>query len=336
MRKLLVALVGALAMVVVPSALANHPVFVEGNCLNPPAGNPGPVPAGTCGDYDGDGRIGTAEDNDGDRVFGTITRALANATGANQNGSVTVVTSGVFAEVVTITGANGNVTLQAAPGVEANVDAVLQGDPGSGARQAQPGVIVNAPADRRVTIRNIQSRNWTSGYDIRGDSRVTLVGVRAENNVRYGIRVQDRARVAISNSEVEATGFRVGGGMDFPRVNMPMPGIGIEYEDNSSGTVCFSTVTGSFRAGIRNSGDRDVIVSHDNVFDNNPNLQGDVSVRDDCIVGGRRDDDDGGGGSLGVQPPSMPGGWTLALLSFALAGVAAAFASRRGRLAGAR
>jgi len=39
-----------------------------------------------------------------------------------------IVSTGTFAEQVTITAANGNVTLEAAPGVEANVDAVLQGD----------------------------------------------------------------------------------------------------------------------------------------------------------------------------------------------------------------
>ena len=47
------------------TAWANHPVFVEGNCMVPPFGfhNSGVVPVGgTCGDFDGDGRIGTAED----------------------------------------------------------------------------------------------------------------------------------------------------------------------------------------------------------------------------------------------------------------------------------
>lgn len=135
----------------IQTVYANHPVLVEGNCLNPPAGNPAPPLgslAGTCGDYDGDGRIGTAEDNDGDRVFGTLTRALANATGANQNGRVLIVTSGVFAETLTITGANGNVQLEAAPGVDANIDAVLQGDPGNAARQNAPGIIVDAPDNR--------------------------------------------------------------------------------------------------------------------------------------------------------------------------------------------
>lgn len=48
------------------SVSANHPVLVEGNCNNPPAGNSAPPTGtpGTCGDYDGDGRIGIAEDND--------------------------------------------------------------------------------------------------------------------------------------------------------------------------------------------------------------------------------------------------------------------------------
>jgi len=67
-------------------AWANHPVLVEGNCPGPAARTA--VLPNTCGDYDGDGRIGTAEDLDApDRVFGTITGALgpglAAGTGAN-------------------------------------------------------------------------------------------------------------------------------------------------------------------------------------------------------------------------------------------------------------
>jgi len=82
-----------------------------------------------------------------------------------------IVSTGTFAEQVTITAANGNVTLEAAPGVEANVDAVLQGDPGTTDRQNQPGIVVDAPFDRYVSIRNIMSRNWTSGFLIRGGSQ---------------------------------------------------------------------------------------------------------------------------------------------------------------------
>ena len=53
------------------SVFANHPVIVEGNCLGDGTAQRTIVPPGTCGDYDGDGRIGTAEDSDTpfDRVF---------------------------------------------------------------------------------------------------------------------------------------------------------------------------------------------------------------------------------------------------------------------------
>ena len=266
------------------SAFANHPVFVEGNCNNPPAGNPGPVTtAGTCGDYDGDGRIGTAEDNDGDRVFGTISAAIgtiggSNAMSINQNGTVTIVKSGTFPETVTIT---GNVTLQAAPGVDANIDAVLQGDPGSTARQGQPGIIVNSPANRYVVIRNILSKNWTSGIQINGDSRVAIESSRFENNINYGIEVTGNARVTIAKSEVHATGFRLNPATgDFPTTARPMPGKGIEFDDNSSGTVFFTTVSGSFAAGISDqtgngngNGNGNVCAYLVNVFDNAPNFE---------------------------------------------------------------
>lgn len=229
-------------------AFANHPVLVEGNCNNPPAGNPTPPGgSGTCGDYDGDGVIGTSEDNDGDRVFGTI-NAANSAAGVNNNGTITIVTSGTFPETIMLT---GNITLQAAPGVEANIDAVLQGDPGSDARQNQPGIIVNAPNNRYVVIRNIMSRNWTSGIQINGNSRVAIESSRFEHNVNYGIEVNDNARVKVDKSEVIATGFRLNPATgDFPTVNPPMPGIGISFEDNSRGAVYRTEVSGSFRAGI--------------------------------------------------------------------------------------
>jgi len=259
------------------SALANHPVLVEGNCNNPPAGNPAPVTPGTCGDYDGDGRIGTAEDTDGDRVFGTI-NAANGATGIANNGTITIVTSGTFPEVVTIT---GNVTLQAAPGVVANLDAVLQGDPGSTARQGQPGIIVNAPANRYVVIRNILSKNWTSGIQINGSSRVAIESCKFENNVNYGIEVTGAARVTIAKSEVHATGYRQSPVGDFPSATaQPNPGKGIEFDDSSSGTVFFTTVSGSFAAGIsdQSSGgsgrNRSVCVYLVNVFDNNADFEG--------------------------------------------------------------
>jgi parallel beta helix pectate lyase-like protein len=270
-----------------PSLFLNHPVLVEGNCLGPGAAERIIVVPGTCGDWDGDGRIGTLEDTDeADRVFGTINAALgpgtgaAAGTGANQNGKVTIVQSGDFPETVIITAANGNVTLEGAPGVEANIDAVVQGVPGGTARQDAPGVIISAPTDRHVVIRNITVRNWTSGIQVLADSRASIETVRLENNTDYGVEVKDDARVTIAKSEVHGTGRRVGSPTprspinDFPRVAQPMPGTGIEFSDMSSGTVFFTTVSGSFRAGIANVGRGQVCVSHVNVFDNDPNLRG--------------------------------------------------------------
>ena len=258
------------------SALANHPVLVEGNCLGDGTAQRTIVPPGTCGDYDGDGRIGTAEDTDApfDRVFGTI-NAANSATGINNNGTITIVASGTFPEVVTIT---GNVTLQAAPGVVANLDAVVQGDPGSTARQGQPGIIVNSPANRYVVIRNITSKNWTSGIQINGNSRVAIESCKFENNVNYGIEVTGNAKVSIAKSEVHATGFRLNPATgDFPTTSTPNPGKGIEFDDNSSGTVFSTSVTGSFGAGISDSTsggrNRNVCVYLVNVFDNNPNFE---------------------------------------------------------------
>ena len=280
-----VALLTGLALFNPSGVSANHPVLVEGNnCADAGPGET-TVPPGTCGDYDGDGRIGAAEDTDNatDRVFGTLNVALGNrstgddaidATRANQNGRVTIVTSGRFAEIVTITGANGNVTLEAAPGVEANIDAVVQGAPDNGnvARQNSPGILVNAPSTRVITLRNLISRNWTQGIQVSGDSRVVIDNCRVENNRDFGIRAMGSARVTIVNSLVTASGFRVSGGV----VNVPSPGVGIEFAGGSSGTVGASTISSNFAGGISNAtGDPFAVCLHDlTVFDNRPNLSG--------------------------------------------------------------
>jgi hypothetical protein len=237
---------------------ANHPVLVEGEQ-----------------DFDGDGLTGAAEDTDNatDRVFGTITAALGAANGGvNQNGSVTIVTSGRFPETVTITAANGNVNLEAAAGVEANIDAVLAGSAGNAARQAQPGIIVNAPSNRIVTIRNISSRNWTEGIVVMGDSRVIIDRCFTANNTTFGILVRDNARVTVANSTITGSGFRSGAGVN----NAPNPGVGIGFAGGSSGTVAFTTVSGSFAAGISNeTGKRTAVgILNVNAFDNSPNYAG--------------------------------------------------------------
>lgn len=260
MRTTFIRLAGTLLLTafVWPGAVvANHPVLVEGEQ-----------------DFDGDGRLGVDEDldSDTDQVFGTIGAALDAANrAANQNGHVIIVTSGRFLETVTITAANGDVTLQAAPGVQAEIEAVRAGDPGSADRQAAPGIIVDAPADRRVTIRNIVSRNWTIGILIDGHSHVLIEDCRVEHNRDYNVQVAGSARVAIVGSSITAAGFRNGANLD----NTPDPGVGISFEDQSRGVVADTTVSGSFGAGVANltgRGSRVQIEDDVVLFDNNPNL----------------------------------------------------------------
>jgi hypothetical protein len=254
------ALLGLIAApVALPSlAFANHSVLIEGE-----------------EDYDGDGRIGSAEDTDGaDGIFGKINTALSAATGAlNQNGTAVIVTSGRFPEVVSIT---GPVTLEAAPGVEAVIEAFLSpaADPNRLAdfdtmmsnnmtRQMAPGIIVNVPTatnmpnpalaglnDRPVVIRNVSITNWTDGIAVMG-GKVLIDGVRIEHNVNHGINVMGTSQVAIVNTSVSASGFRLNPASgDFPRVVAPAPGIGIRYRNTSTGDIQRSSSTNNFAAGL--------------------------------------------------------------------------------------
>lgn len=256
-----------LALMSVVTLPANHPVLVEGNCNNPPPDNTSTV-AGTCGDFDGDGRIGVEEDTDGDRVFGTIAAANGSA-GANNNGTITIVTSGTFPELVSL---SGNITLQAAPGVHATIDAVLQGESGSGARQGMTGITVDAPASRFVVIRNLQLENWTVGMQINGASRVLIEDCRVAHTTNYGILATGSANVMIDNTSVMAIGRRLNPGTgDFPGGMSPTPGTGIEFQDSSTAMISNSRVMGSVDAGIANrtSGpQKAVTVSNSTVFGN--------------------------------------------------------------------
>ncbi len=243
---------------------ANHPVLVEGEA-----------------DFDGDGRLGLAEDTDGDdRIFGTITAALGAANGgANQNGRVTIVTSGRFHEQLNVTNANGNTTIEAAPGVEATIDAVATGTraaqfPNStnATRQGQPGIIVNSPANRYVTLRNLVVRNWTEGIQILGRSRVTIDNVRLEGNVNHGIRASDDSRVLISHSQISSTGFRVGATGDFPATSTPNPGNGITFDQQAQGLVTDTTVSGNFGYGIAKLGSAYIEARRVVAFDNSINF----------------------------------------------------------------
>jgi len=253
----------------VQTTSANHPVLVEGNCDSPV---PGTTvlnnTSGVCGDYDGDGRIGTAEDTDGaDRIFGTLQAALgagtgaAAGTGANQNGRITIVTSGRFAEQLVIgqpvsgvpgqgSTTPGNVTIEAAPGVEANIDAVLQGDPagGNNARQATVGIIVNLfDTTRVVTLRNLVIRNWAEGIRHAANGRLVIDKCRIEHNIGHGVRTTEASLTVITNSQITGNGFRVG-----TASGTAAPGNGVTAEGASQIRISDSTVAHNFGVGIAN------------------------------------------------------------------------------------
>lgn len=254
----LAALALALGFLLVPQpALANHSVQVEGDL-----------------DFDGDGLLGTAEDTDGDLVFGTLNGALQDTPGSiSQNGRITVVTSGKFLESLNIT-AGGNVVIEAAPGVSANLEAFNPpGDaPGNTSRQNSPGITVNSDGSFIVVLRNLTIRNWTTGILTLGGSRVTVDSCLLDSNVSYGIRARDNSRITIVNTRIDASGFRKtpSPGVD----NTPSPGIGVAFDELASGALAQTTVTHSFSIGVANrTPDQIRLRMNDvNVLNNNPDF----------------------------------------------------------------
>ncbi len=235
-------------------ASANHPVLVEGNCDSPVPGTT-IVNINACGDYDGDGRIGTAEDTDGaDRIFGTLAAAIgpgtgaAAGTGANWNGRVIIVRSGRFAEQLVIQPASpGNLQIEAAPGVEANIDAVLQGDPAGGNTARQAGIGIYIDMAGTVTLRNLTIRNFMVGVEIVNSSRVFVDNCRVENNLDYGFRARILSRLIINNSSISNTGRRIPGALPSPGA-----GNGIQFEDVAGGVISNSIIAQSSGAAINN------------------------------------------------------------------------------------
>ena len=263
---LLVAFVVALAMFGAVPSSANHPVLVEGNCDSPVPGTT-IVEPGTCGDFDGDGRIGTAEDTDGaDRIFGTISAALgpgtgaAAGTGANQNGRIIIVTSGRFSEAVNVSTnamlniqSNGHVQIEAAPGVEANIDAVYQGDPagGNNVRQEAIGVLVSLGTGATATLRNLTIRNFAIGIRQQGTGRLLLENCRIDNNRDFGLQVLNESKVIVERTQINATGRRVG-----TANNTTAFGHGVQLVDLASAVFNKSSIMNSSGACVQNTSSR--------------------------------------------------------------------------------
>jgi hypothetical protein len=146
----------------------------------------------------------------------------------------------------------GNVTIEAAPGVEAMVDAVLQGDPAGGNNTRQEGIgirILYTANNRRVILRNLTIRNWARGVQADLESRVTIDSCRFENNRDHGILVGGNSQAGIFNTKIHATGFREG-----TALNSTGFGHAIEFGDAASGMVAHTFITGSRGAALRNLG----------------------------------------------------------------------------------
>ncbi|MCP9495717.1 MAG: right-handed parallel beta-helix repeat-containing protein [Pyrinomonadaceae bacterium MAG19_C2-C3] len=257
------------------SVSAQTSLLVEGNCGDPAATSTAP---GTCGDYDGDGRIGGAENNDGDKVFGSIYEA-ANVVNFDPNGGiVSVVTSGNFTGQINISGRRGTVTLQAAPGVQAIVDNSLL-LPGSDTNLEFPlGVSIGSSSERYVVLRNLTFRYCSfSAISVFGDARAAIEGCHLENNDDVGISVSGNARVTISHTKV----FASNNGQS--AVNAAT-GAGILFSNNSSGSIFQTTVSGTRGVGIANrTGRADAVCAYlVNVFDNTTNYQGVIPTSDPC------------------------------------------------------
>ena len=82
----------------------------------------------------------------------------------------------------------------------------------------------------------------------------------------------NESRVAITRTQVNATGFRSG---LFPN-NPPNPGVGIQFDNLSEGLIGDTTVTMSFGTGIKNNSSAVSLVRTRtcNVFDNRPDIEG--------------------------------------------------------------
>jgi hypothetical protein len=259
-------------------AHANHPVLVEGN--NAANGAPGTtnVPPGTSGDYDGDGLVGVAEDTDNatDRVFGTLAAAVAAANGgANANGHVIIVTSGRFGEALNISPVNGVTIIEAAPGVQANLDAVIAGDAaGNAARQAGPGIVVDTnETDRVVILRNLVIRNYTVGLQVNGTARVIAENCRFDSNLSANVLATAASRLTMTSCSVVAGGMRFN-----PTKGTPSPGHGISFTGLATGSISRCTISSNTGAGINNAGQATIFLDKNTLFDNSPNLAGRLFV----------------------------------------------------------
>jgi len=167
---------------------------------------------------------------------------------------------------------NGVTIIEAAPGVRANIDAVLQGDAGNATRQAGNGITINSPdTDRIVILRNLAIRNYQVGLQVTGNSRVICEDCRFDSNVVANVMASGNARLTLTGCDVRAGGMRFN-----PGRATPSPGDGVAFAGTASGLISDCTIAGNFAAGVRNASAAVIQVLKSAVFDNTPNLVGRV------------------------------------------------------------
>ena len=183
--------------------------------------------------------------------------------------------SGFFPGLGTAT--PGNVTIQAAPGVNAEIDAILQGDPAGGntARSNSTGITILYPPGFTsvVTLRNLTIRNFAEGVAAVLSSRVHLDRCRIENNLNHGIHVIDNTLVTITNSTITANGRRTGLGS-----SVASPGNGLTAENNAQVRTSDSTFAHNVAAGIFSGPTTNVSLYKIGTYFNGTNVVGPATV----------------------------------------------------------
>lgn len=210
-------------------------------------------------DYDGDGRTGSAEDTDGDKVFSSISAipGFDQPSGIigprNTYNHIVIVTSGDFHESIRrSSGDTMDYTIEAAPGVVAIFDI---GDLAP-ELNASPLTVSSS-----VTLRNLTFRNYGDIIRVAAGGTLLAEGCRFEDSGGgFAIVVAPNARAVVSNSTITRCGDRQTG-----------QGGGIRVVPGADVIVSNCTITGNFGAGVVRRDKRlrllNTLVAH-----NNPNF----------------------------------------------------------------
>ena len=166
-------------------------------------------------DSDGDGRVGAAEDADGDAVYGSFGAAWQ-ALLARGGGEISITRSGdypVAALAPVPVGFAGIVTISAASGVSATLS-------GAG------GIGLDVGA--RVVVRGVKLRGFATGVAVRGGGSLLLDNSVIDGCSDFGVHVAEGGTALIRDCSILSTGV---GAL------RPAASIGVCFERASSGQL---------------------------------------------------------------------------------------------------